>query len=398
MSDACMADNVEQEDPIAAMMDGRLRPVEGAPGRREAYLHSPSVQNHAASLMTLGDGALGCVWFGGTQEGMADISVHMARLEPGADVWSPAVKLTDDPTRSEQNPILFPTPQGPLWLLYTSQKSGNQDTAVVRRRISLDHGRTWSAPDTLISDAGVFVRQPLVALPNGDWLLGTFLCRTTPGVKWVGDDDISVLRISSDEGRTWRPVEVPDSLGSVHMNVVPVGSGELLALYRSRWADHIHASRSADGGRSWSRPEPTSLPNNNSSIQATRLRDGRLALAYNHASASDATDRRLSLYDEIEDEADGAAAPAPQPARARSAFWGAPRAPLSLAFSGDSGRTWGGRIDLATGDGYCMTNNSAERLNRELSYPSVHQAPDGRLHVAFTHHRRAIRHIVLEAI
>ncbi len=136
-------------DTIASLMDGVLRPGE-RPGSREAYLPSPSVQNHAANLMLLGDGSLGCVWFGGTQEGKADISVHMARLAPGADRWSEAVRLVDDPTRSEQNPILFPTPEGPLWLLYTSQKSGNQDTAVVRRRVSLDHGLTWSAPETMI--------------------------------------------------------------------------------------------------------------------------------------------------------------------------------------------------------------------------------------------------------
>ncbi len=386
------------EDPIAGLMDGVLRSGD-RPGSREAYLPSPSVQNHAANLMVLGDGSLGCVWFGGTQEGKADISVHMARLVPGADRWSEAVKLVDDPTRSEQNPILFPTPEGPLWLLYTSQKSGNQDTAVVRRRVSLDHGVTWSAPETMIPDAGVFMRQPVVVTPDGEWLLGTFLCRTAPGVKWVGDDDVSALRISTNKGRNWCPIEVPDSLGCVHMNVVDAGGGELLALFRSRWADFIHAARSSTQGRSWSRPEPTALPNNNSSIQATRLADGRIALVYNHASAADAAERRLSLYDEIEDEdAPKAAPPEPAPPRGRTAFWGAPRAPLSLTISEDGGRTWGPRIDLATGDGYCMTNNSADRLNRELSYPSVHQTPDGRLHVAFTHHRRAIRHIVLDRI
>jgi predicted neuraminidase len=383
----------DAQDDLTARMDGLLRPDPDHPSRREALIPSPSVQNHAANLMTLGDGSLGCVWFGGTQEGMADISIHMARLAPGADRWSETAVLRDDPGRSEQNPILFPAPDGTLWLLYTSQKSGNQDTAVVRRRVSLDHGLTWSAPETLIGDAGTFVRQPLLAR-GGDLLLGTFLCRITPGRKWSGDDDVSALRLSSDGGRSWRRIDVPGSLGCVHMCVVEAGGGDLLALFRSRWADHIHASRSNDGGQSWSAAQATALPNNNSSIQATRLRDGRIALAYNHASAADAAERRLSLYDEIDDGEPEVAATSPPPAR--SAFWGAPRAPLSVVFSADGGRSWLGRIDVATGDGYCMTNNSADRRNRELSYPSIHQTPDGRLHVAFTHHRRAIRHVVLE--
>lgn len=384
-------------DDVSGRMDGILRPRDGLQGQQEAFLPSPCPQNHAANLMTLGDGALACVWFGGTQEGMADISVHFSRLEPGATHWSEAVKLIDDPTRSEQNPILFPTPNGDLWLLYTSQKSGNQDTAVVRRRISRDHGRTWSEPEAMIADAGTFVRQPILARPNGDLLLGTFLCRTVPGVKWVGDDDISALRLSRDGGQTWKRIDVPDSLGCVHMNVVEAGNGELLALYRSRWADFIHASRSMDGGESWSAPVPTELPNNNSSIQATRLADGRIALVYNHSSAANATDRRLSLYDEIEDDEPMEAPATPQPKPARTAFWGAPRAPLMLAISSDGGRSWPDRRLIEDGDGFCLTNNSTDKKNRELSYPSIHQMPDGSVHIAFTYHRQAIKHVRIDA-
>nr|WSZ20163.1 hypothetical protein OH837_46140 [Streptomyces canus] len=56
-----------------------------------------------------------------------------------------------------------------------------------------------------------------------------------------------------------------------------------------------------------------------------------------------------------------------------TAFWGAPRAPLSLALSSDGGGlTWPRRADLVTGDGYCLTNNSRDGLNRELP---PHQAP-----------------------
>jgi predicted neuraminidase len=380
---------------IRRMMDGVLRPRDGLPGQQEAFLPSPSVQAHAANLAFLADGTLACVWFGGTQEGMADISVHCSTLAAGAPGWSEATVLVDDPGRSEQNPILFPQAGGPLLLFYTSQKSGNQDTAVVRRRRSQDNGRTWSTADTMIGDAGTFVRQPLHVTPDGAWLMGTFLCRTEPGVKWVGDNDVSELRRSADQGSTWQRIAVPDSLGCVHMNVVPAGDGTLLALFRSRWADVVHASRSGDGGLTWSPPQPTELPNNNSSIQATTLRDGRIALVYNHSSRANATERRLSLYDEIDDE-DGDRLPTASVTDGRrTAFWGAPRAPLVLALSSDGGRTWPQRMEIATGDGYCMTNNSADRRNRELSYPAIAEAPDGALHIAFTHHRQAIRHVII---
>lgn len=381
-------------DASAAIeMDGRLRPHPSVQGRRDAILSVTTAQCHAANLMLLANGDLGCVWFGGTQEGLPDISIHFARLAPGSSGWSPAVKLVDDPARSEQNPILFPAPDGRLLLFYTSQQGGNQDTAIVRVRTSVDHGATWSPPTTLIDSPGTFVRQPPYVARNGDWLLPVFRCPTVAGQPWTGEHDTSAVRVSSDQGRTWVERPVRDSLGAVHMCIVASDANELLALYRSRWADHIYASRSTDDGASWSPPVATSLPNNNASIQATRLRDGRIALAYNHSSRLDATARRASLYDDI-----AAAAPAPLAAAGKEprAFWGAPRAPLALALSGDGGRSWSPPRVIDTSDGYCITNNSAEKLNRELSYPSIVETADGCLHLAFTWYRQTIKHVVLE--
>jgi predicted neuraminidase len=350
--------------------------------------------------MTLPDGRLGCVWFGGTQEGVPDISVWFSTLAPGAEEWSAPRQLSDDPTRSEQNPILFPTPDGDLWLLYTAQHAGNQDTAEVRRRISTDSGQSWGPVETLFPPSetgGVFVRQPPVVLSSGRWIIPIFRCLSVPGRKWVGDLDDSAVMISDDAGVTWRQVLLPGSTGCVHMNVQELGNGTLLALFRSRWADAIYASRSSDGGQTWDEPAPTELPNNNSSIQYVRLADGRLALIYNHRRAEASTERRLSLYDEIDDDGlalEQAAAVEPAPADgARTAFWGTPRAPMTLALSDDDGRSWQVLRDLDEGDGYCLSNNSREGLNREFSYPSIHQGADEALHIAYTYFRQAIKYV-----
>ena len=368
-------------------MDGNGTNGGLAPGLSARFIPTPCVQNHAAFLHMLPGGELGCVWFGGTQEGVPDISVHFSRFVNGC--WTEAQKLSDDPARSEQNPLLFTTPDGALWLLWTAQVSGHQDTAIVRRRISTDGGRSWGPIETMLDRPGVFIRQPIVVTKTGDWLLPGWLCPTPAAGAWRGDDDTALVLISSDQGRSWDAVDVPGSTGCVHMNILALHDGTLLALYRSRWADRIHAARSANG-RDWSAPQPTELPNNNSSIQATVLANGHIALAYNYSSAEQATGRRLSLYDDI-----GGELPAQAPAGARTAFWGAPRAPMTIAISGDGGRSWPYRRDVETGDGYCLTNNSKERLNRELSYPSILQGPDGALHVAYTHFRQAIRHVTV---
>ncbi len=390
-----MTPNVTDAPPMAA---GELHVRPGDPARMEADLPSPCVQNHAANLAVLRNGDLACVWFGGTQEGVADVSIWFSCLPQGGRRWTDAVKLSDDPTRSEQNPILFTAPGGALWLLYTAQRSGNQDTAVVRCRVSSDDGRSWGPVTTLIDAPGTFVRQPPVVLDDGDWLLPVFHCRSQPGEKWVGDLDTSSVLVSSDAGRTWTAHPVPHSTGCVHMNVVRIPGRPLLALFRSRWADHVYASRSSDGGRTWTAPAPTVLPNNNSSLQCVRLANGHLAAVFNDMSARGATERRTSLYDEIEDDAPEApAAPAagaaePGDPQGRTAFWGAPRAPLTLAISEDDGATWPRRRNLEVGDGYCMTNDSAGQRNREFSYPSIVQTADGALHVAYTYFRQRIRY------
>jgi predicted neuraminidase len=379
---------------IGARMDGVIRPAAQTPAIAEAFLPSPCPQNHAANLTVLPGGDLACVWFGGTQEGLSDIDVYMSRLPAGGQQWETPVRLSGDPERSEQNPVLFPAPDGRLILLHTAQRSGHQDGAIVRLRISVDGGRSFGAAGTLPIEPGTFVRQPIVVNGRGEWLLPVFFCRARPGKAWAGEDDSSGVLISPDEGRTWRRADVPGSLGAVHMNIVSLGGDEMVAVYRSRYADTIRMSRSSDGGSSWTAPHPLDLPNNNSSIQMIRLRSGRLALIYNHSHAGHARERRLSLYDDI-GEADALAseaAVAGEQARP-AAFWGAPRSPLGIVTSDDAGRSWGEPAVLETGSGYCMTNNSKDRLNREFSYPSIVQGEDGTIHVAFTYYRQAIKYL-----
>ena len=326
-------------------------------------------------------------------EGMGDISIYLSRLAPGSNTWSAPEQLSSDPAKSEQNPLLFVAPDGCVWLLYTSQTAGDQDGSIVKCRVSDDGGRSFGPVATLCDTPGTFVRQPIVVNDRGEWLLPLFRCIGVPGRRWSGDQDFAAVLVSADQGRSWSMHDVPGSIGAVHMNIVSLGGGEMAARYRHRFAEHVLRSISHDAGRTWSAPEPTTLPNNNSSVQAARLRSGELAVVYNHASAATSTDRRASLYDEIE-PSDGSIAVVP--ASDRAAIWCVQRAPLRLAFSSDGGRSFGNRIDIETGSGYCLTNNSKDGLNREFSYPSIIEAPNGDLEIAFTYFRRAIKHVRLK--
>lgn len=140
-----------------------------------------------------------------------------------------------------------------------------------------------------------------------------------------------------------------------------------------------------------------------------------MVVVYNHSSRLDAVGRRDGLYDDLKDypapdtktnhtsgERAGTKKENEEDTRppqsvlhdGKSAFWGAPRAPLCVAWSDDAGGTWTHRI-LEDGDGFCLTNKSETRKNRELSYPSILVDGDGVVHVAFTFWRQRIKYVRL---
>lgn len=231
------------------------------------------------------------MWFAGSFEGNADIHIVSSRLPKGSDRWEPVVDVSNDLHRSEQNPSLFQHPNGEIWALYTAQldrvegKDNMQFTSIVRRQTTRDFGRTWEEPVVLFPEEGTFCRQPIQILSNGRWIMGNWIC-TDSADGLAGDP--TAFRISDDEGKTWRRVDMPRSNGRVHANVVELENGKLVAFMRSRAADNIYISHSHDFGETWSEPKPTSLPNNNSGISAVKLQSGRIAITYNPTHAPNA--------------------------------------------------------------------------------------------------------------
>ncbi len=156
---------------------------------------------------------------------------------------------------------------------------------------------------------------------------------------------------SDDEGGLARGRR-PGSTGMVHMNVQVRPDASLVAFYRSRWADAVHRSTSTDGGDSWSAPEPTPLPNNNSSVQVSTDAEDVSSSPSTASVATEDSPRRESLYDEIGDEGIVEQVASAQTTSAGPrAVWGTPRAPMTLARSTDGGLTWDRSLDLEGGTG-----------------------------------------------
>ena len=338
--------------------DGRLYENEEM-GTVEARLPDGGYPTaHAPALLELPNGDMLCCWFAGTYEGSADIRIICSRLERDGDRWSKPVDISGDPTRSEQNPSLFYGPDDAVWAIYTAQldrqagKDNMQFTSQIRCQKSTDGGKTWGPYETLFAREGSFCRQPIQVLANGRWIFGNWLC--TDSVDGLSGDP-TAFQISDDQGRTWRQVDMPNSRGRVHANVVEMDDGHLLAFMRSREADFIYRSESFDWGDTWSEPKPTPLPNNNSSISALRLQSGRVAIAYNPTCTPD-----------------------PKPGKAA---WPGLRCPVAVALSEDAGLTFPIVRWMERGEGFMGEENRTN--NKQYEYPYLMQSRDGMLHLAY---------------
>lgn len=336
--------------------------------------NSPYDSCHAADLLELPSGDLLCCWFAGSDEGNADISIVLSRLDAESSAWTEPVMISDDPTRSEQNPSLFLAPSGELWAMYTAQTARTpehdphfnlQYTAEIRRRVSLDGGRTWGPRETMFSRPGSFCRQKIQVLAGGRWVFGNWICfpdRSRNG------SDITVVQISDDEGKSWREVEIPESQGRVHANLLETEPGKLTALFRSRFADNIYIAFSEDNAESWTKPVRTELRNNNSSISAIKLQSGALALVYNDVSFNDDVSRTV---------------------------WPHQRCPVTIALSEDGGRSWPFRRIVENGEGFVGPWNDIN--NRRYGYPVVMQGKGGQIHVAYSWGSRTmIKHVCFD--
>ncbi|MFC4113363.1 sialidase family protein [Nonomuraea zeae] len=349
--------------------DGIVRPSAVLPGAREALLPAPhGPDNHAANLLRTRGGDLLCTWFSGPEEGNPGTNVVVSRLS--GDRWEQPVLVAADPGRSEQNPVLFEDGDGLVWLLHTSSEPYDQTTAHVVARTSADAGRTWGEPRVLFSEPGIFVRHPPIVQDDGTWVLPAYHSTAPNDRDHTAAGDRSVVEVSADGGRTWDEHQIPGSGDLVQMTIARRPDGRLLAMFRDRRAGRIHASTSADG-RTWSAPERTELPNNDSSVQLTRLGDGRLALVYNDASLERDQFRWVTK----------------QGRRRKKAL----RTPLVVAVSEDGGANWPLRRILQDSD--------SEYWQNELgySYPSVIDGGDGRLEVAFSYLRKTIKYLEIGA-
>lgn len=293
---------------------------------------------HASTIAETSDGLI-AAWFGGTKEGNRDVGIWISRYCKGVWSWPEEVMtgFRNGKLYPCWNPVLFNTGRE-LLLFY---KIGPNPAEWWGELItSNDNGFTWSEKHILPGgNIGPVKNKPVMA---GN---GYLLCPSS-----LENDGWRIrMEMTPDFGFTWTHSNLLNdkSIDVIQPTVLIHDDGKIRILCRSRQSE-IYTSLSYDPGKHWTQLKPTGLPNPNSGIDATALKDGRFFLVYNH------------LY------------------RGRNM--------LNAAVSND-GVKWEAAVLLEEG-----------AIGDEYSYPAVIQSRDGLIHITYTWKRKLIKHIVIDPL
>ena len=321
------------------------------------FTEAPFPSCHASTIAATPTGLV-AAWFGGTHEGSPDVCIWLSRRVGGQ--WTAPVRVADgivrdsvDPATGRRdtlryacyNPVLFQVPGGDLMLFY---KVGSQVAAWKGYlKVSSDDGHTWSAARALPAGFLGPVKNKPVQLAGG-----RLLCPSS-----TEKDGWRVHMEETDpRGGTWwstGPLNDGKSIQAIQPAILRYADGRLQILCRSQQRA-ILTSWSRDQGKTWSVLAPTTLPNNNSGLDAVTLKDGRQLLVYNHVL--------------------------PPPGQTSGE-----RSPLNVALSRD-GVHWSAALVLE------------DDKAGEYSYPSVIQTADGMVHIVYTWRRQRIRYVEVDPV
>ncbi len=293
---------------------------------------------HASTIVETPEGFIAS-WFGGTEEKAPDVCIYTSLNQNGK--WSKPVMAADGIHEGKQypcwNPVLFKRDNGDVILYY--KVGPDPRTWWGLYKISKDNGKTWSSatriPDGLLGP----IKNKPVRLPDGKILYPTSF---ETAEKWN-----SYMETSDQDLKNWQRINIDNkNYQTIQPTILSYKKGMLQLLFRSKNKTIIE-SWSKDNGQTWSALAPTSLPNNNSGLDAVTLTNGDQALIFNPITNG--------------------------------------RNKLGIAISKD-GINWEAAV---------LLENDSNRKG-EYSYPAIIQAKDGLIHVTYTWNRELIKHVVID--
>jgi predicted neuraminidase len=340
-------------------------------GSSYAFLSSPRTGDHASFIEEMTpSGTLAVAWFTGG-EGLPNTSIAVSLLEVGSQQFTAGVIVSERVNYTNQNPVLYwdnetqilhlyhtseiaqhPGSYSVIWHAYSKDR-GNHTLQIFsfEKVIYINFaGATWATPESFYTSPGAFDRGRIIPTFNKGGLI--FPCYNSSAIV----DNSFILRSSSPTSE-WTRININQSEDLIQPTVVRLNnSPQLRAFFRDQTAEWIYYADSNDDGLTWTKPIPTTLPNNAAGIDAYILKSGAVIMTFNNHNDS---------------------------RRARS--------PLTVALSYDHGITWPYHRDVQIHD------DDGPHIG-EYSYPSLLQSSwsgsdDNDIHLVYTYDRLTIKYI-----
>ena len=231
---------------------------------------------HASTIAETTEGLI-AAWFGGTDERNPDVGIWVSRYLNRK--WTIPTEVANGiqpvgkrfPT---WNPVLYNSGNKLLLFYKVGPNCSDWWGELIT---SKDNGNSWSKPTKLPKGIWGPIKNKPVMLGNGELLCPT----STEYNGWQVH-----MESTSDLGLTWKRTEDLNDgkqISVIQPTILLHPDGKIRILCRSK-SRVIVTSWSADQGKTWSKFEPTTLPNPNSGIDAVTLKDGGNILIYNHIS------------------------------------------------------------------------------------------------------------------
>lgn len=315
---------------------------------------------HVGSICEMADGRLAAAWYGGTREGAKDVAIYFSIKSSGSDAaWSPPRAIVDRISSARElkryirkvgNPVLFSGPDQQLRLIYVTITVGGWSGSSLNIKCSADGGDTWADSQRLtlspffniselvkgrplpLKTVAANMNQDCFAVPIYHECLGYF-----PEILWM-----SFSR--KDNHIIYEKSRMAGGTSFIQPSVAPFNAFSAAAFYRClSTAREIAMATTENGGKSWSQPAFTGLPNPDSAVDAVPLGDGRILLAFNDSRSN--------------------------------------REVLKLAVSENKGKNW------------IRIHTLEESVNDEFSYPYMIRGQKGMIHLVYTWKRKRIKHL-----
>ncbi len=313
---------------------------------------------HSATAVTLKNGDLLAMWYGGTREGHTDVKIYSARFKQSSQQWQKPIAVLDRYQVSDDldryikkigNPVLVQHPDGALVLIYVSVSMAGWATSQINMTVSYDEGQSWHASKRLVTSAflniSTLVKNNAVIYDDGT--IGITAYHELMG------EFSEIVRVTLS-GKVIDKYRISSGKQTIQPTLLIADSKQAIAYMRdsTKAEQKIMRAVSSNAGQTWSQYEPTQLDNPNSAVYAFNDLKGRHWMVFNDSTRDQAYSRDN----------------------------------LALAVSLDSGLTW------STVHYFVKAPKNA-KVENKYSYPWLNISKSGQYDLFYTSNRKVIKHI-----